>query len=62
VKVDVLAMASMKMAVFWVVALCYLMEVYRRFTNACCLLQVVMEAAGVCEALVTFYQTKGATT
>jgi hypothetical protein len=27
----------MKMAVFWVVALCSLVHVYRRFRNACCL-------------------------
>jgi hypothetical protein len=26
-----------KMAVFWVVALCRLVEVYRRFRGACCL-------------------------
>jgi hypothetical protein len=27
---------SMKMAVFWVVAPCSLVEVYRRFRGACC--------------------------
>jgi hypothetical protein len=27
----------MKMAVFWVVAPCSLVEVYRRFKGACCL-------------------------
>jgi hypothetical protein len=29
--------ASMMMAVFWVVAPCSLVEVYRRFRSACCL-------------------------
>jgi hypothetical protein len=29
--------ASMKMAVFWVVVPCSLVEVYRRFRGACCL-------------------------
>jgi hypothetical protein len=29
--------SSMKMAVFWVVAPCSLVEVYRRFRGACCL-------------------------
>jgi hypothetical protein len=28
---------SMKMAVFWVVALCSLVEVYHRFRGPCCL-------------------------
>jgi hypothetical protein len=34
---EVLTAASMKMAVFWVVAPCSLVEVYRRFKGACCL-------------------------
>jgi hypothetical protein len=38
VRFQVLTAASMKMAVFWVVALCSLVEVYRRFRSACCLL------------------------
>jgi hypothetical protein len=36
-RMQVLTAASMKMAVFWVVAPCGLVEVYRRFTGACCL-------------------------
>jgi hypothetical protein len=40
----------MKMAVFWIVALCSLVEVYRRF-------RVMMEAASTSEMLVNFYQT-----
>jgi hypothetical protein len=34
---EVLMAASMKMAVFWVVAPCSLVEVNRRFRDACCL-------------------------
>jgi hypothetical protein len=34
-KLDVLTAASMKMAVFWAVAPCILVEVQRRFTGAC---------------------------
>jgi hypothetical protein len=37
VKFRVFTAASMKMAVFCVVAPCCLVEVYRRFTGACCL-------------------------
>jgi hypothetical protein len=33
---EILTVASIKMAVFWVVALCSLVEVCRRFTGACC--------------------------
>jgi hypothetical protein len=35
VKLEVLTAASMKMAVFCVVAPCSLVEVYRRFRGAC---------------------------
>jgi hypothetical protein len=35
VRFQVLTAASMKMAVFWVVAPCSLVEVYRRFRGAC---------------------------
>jgi hypothetical protein len=41
----------MKMAVFWVVALCRLVEVYQ-----CLMMMMVMEVAGTSEALVNFYQ------
>jgi hypothetical protein len=37
VRFQVLTAASMKTAVFWVVAPCSLVEVYRRFRGACCL-------------------------
>jgi hypothetical protein len=38
------------MAVFWIVAPCYIVEVYRHFRGACCLItrtaSLMMEAAG----------------
>jgi hypothetical protein len=37
VRFQVLTAASKKMAVFWVVVPCSLVEVYRRFRGACCL-------------------------
>jgi hypothetical protein len=37
VEFEVLAAVRTKMAVFWVVALCYLVEVYERFRDPCCL-------------------------
>jgi hypothetical protein len=37
VRFEVLTAASMKMAVFWVVAPRNLVEVYRRFRGTCCL-------------------------
>jgi hypothetical protein len=52
-----------KMAVFWVVALCSLVEVYGHFRGACCLHHQDddhcpnMEAASTSEMLVNFYQT-----
>jgi hypothetical protein len=33
---EVLTVTSMKMAVFWVVAPCSLVEVYQRFSGTCC--------------------------
>jgi hypothetical protein len=36
VGLEVLTAASMKMAVFWIVAPCSLVEVYRHFIGACC--------------------------
>jgi hypothetical protein len=56
----------MKMAVFWVVAQCSLVEVFQRFRGACCLhhqgdepllISLMMEAASTYETLVNFYQT-----
>jgi hypothetical protein len=46
--------ASVKMAVFWVVAPCSLVEVYRYFRGNC---DLMMEAASTFETLVNFYQT-----
>jgi hypothetical protein len=63
---EVLTAASVKMAVFWVVAPCSLVEVYRRFRGACCLhyqgdvtslTALMVEAAGTSEMPVKFYQT-----
>jgi hypothetical protein len=36
VRFEVLMAVSMKMTVFWVVALCRLVEVYRRFRGVYC--------------------------
>jgi hypothetical protein len=63
VRFQVLTAASMKMAVFWVVAQCSLVEVYRLFTGACCLhhqysfIALMMEAANTSETSANFYQT-----
>jgi hypothetical protein len=53
----------MKMAVFWVVMPCSLVEVYRRFRGTCCLhrqgnkiIALMMEAANISETSVNFYQ------
>jgi hypothetical protein len=51
---------NMKMAVFWIGALCSLVEVYLRFRGACCLHHqgaLMMGAAGTYETSVNFYQT-----
>jgi hypothetical protein len=34
-----------------------LVEVYRRFRGACCLIALMMEAASISETSVNFYQT-----
>jgi hypothetical protein len=51
----------MKMAVFWAVAPCSLVEVYRRFIGACSpfikAIAVMMETASTSETSVSFYQT-----
>jgi hypothetical protein len=52
--------ASMKMAVFWVVVPCSLVEVYRRFKGDCCLHHqgaMVMDASSMSETLVNSFQT-----
>jgi hypothetical protein len=51
---------STKMAVFWVVEPCSLVEVYQRLRGPCCLHHQgarMMEAARTFETLVNFYQT-----
>jgi hypothetical protein len=49
----------MKMAVFWVVVPCSLVEVCRRFRGNCWLMiALMMEAASSSETSVNFYQTK----
>jgi hypothetical protein len=55
-------MAVTKMAVFWVVAPCSLVDVYQHFRGPCCLHHqcdeaLMMEAARASETLVNFYQT-----
>jgi hypothetical protein len=61
---EVLTAVSTKMAVFWVVSPCSLVEVYQRFRGLCCLhhqgneFTLMMEAARTSETLVNFYQTK----
>jgi hypothetical protein len=65
VRFQVLTAASMKMAVFWVVASSSLVDVHRRFRGACCFhhqgddrgIALTMEAASASETLVYFYQT-----
>jgi hypothetical protein len=49
-----------KMVVFWVVAPCSLVEVYRRFRGPCCLhrqIALMLEAERTSETLVNFYKT-----
>jgi hypothetical protein len=52
VRFEVLMVASMKMAVFWVVALCSLVDL-RAWLTYC----LMMEAASTSETSVNFYQT-----
>jgi hypothetical protein len=47
----------MKMAVFWVVASCNLIEVYRRFTDAFLLIGLMMLTARTSKMTANFYQT-----
>jgi hypothetical protein len=54
------SLGSVRMAVFWVVAPCSLVEVHLRFRGPCCLHHqgtLMMEAARFSETLVNFYQT-----
>jgi hypothetical protein len=50
-------MKILKMAVFWVVELCSLVEVNQRFIGACCLHLQGKEAASTSETSVNFCQT-----
>jgi hypothetical protein len=57
---EVLTAVGTKMAVFWVVAPCSLVEVYQRFRGPFCLhyqIALMMEAARTSETLLNFYQT-----
>jgi hypothetical protein len=54
---EVLTAVSMKIAVFWVVAPCSLVEFYQRFRGPCCVHHQGDEAARTSETLVNFYQT-----
>jgi hypothetical protein len=56
VRFQVLTAAVIKMTVFWDVASCGLVEVYRRFTSACCLLALMMEAESTSETDYTEQQ------
>jgi hypothetical protein len=51
----------MEMAVFWIVVACRSVEVYRRFTGACCLHRIiaalVLEAVSTSETSADFCQT-----
>jgi hypothetical protein len=49
-------MITMKMAVFWVVAPCSLVEVYQHFRGTCCFQHQGDEVASTCEMLVNFHQ------
>jgi hypothetical protein len=51
---EVLTAVSTKMAVFWVVAPCSLVEVYQRFIGPCCLHH---QGESPSETLVNLYQT-----
>jgi hypothetical protein len=54
---EVLTAASTKMPVFWVIALCSLVEIYRLFRGTCCVIALMMESASISETSVNFYQT-----
>jgi hypothetical protein len=47
----------MKMAAFWFVAPCSLVQFYRRFKGTCCLIAVMIEAASISETSANFYKT-----
>jgi hypothetical protein len=47
----------MKMTVFWNFVPFSLVEIYRRFTGACYLIDLIMEAVSTSETSVNIYQT-----
>jgi hypothetical protein len=57
VRFQVLTAVSMKTTVFWDVALCSLVEVYRRFGGPCCLIALLMETGSASEMSVNFYHS-----
>jgi hypothetical protein len=54
---EVFTAVSTKMAVFWFVAPCSLVEFYQRFRGPCCLHHQGDRPARTSETLVNFYQT-----
>jgi hypothetical protein len=58
VKFQVLTVASMKMAVFWVVAPYSLVEVYRRFGGICCLHHRGDEGTVLIEKLIASFKVE----
>jgi hypothetical protein len=75
IGLPVITTTGMKMAVFWDVASCSLVEVYRGFRGGCCHhhqgdkkflapglhITLMMEAASTFQTAVKSYQTNGAT-
>jgi hypothetical protein len=54
---EVFTVAGMKMAIFWVIALCSLVEVYQCFSGACCLhIALILEGAGTTRMSLNSYQ------
>jgi hypothetical protein len=56
-RLEVLTAVITKMAVFWVVAPCSVVEVYQHFRSPCCLIALMMEAVRTSETMVNLYQT-----
>jgi hypothetical protein len=54
---ELLTAVRIKMAVFWVVAQCNLVEIYQCFRGPYCLGLLLLEAARTSERLVNFYHT-----
>jgi hypothetical protein len=56
---EVLTVVSTKTAVFWVVAPCSLVEVYRRFRGPCCLHNQVFWVVAPCSLLEVYRRYRG---